>query len=62
MILGAQVAREMMETGAYEDVVSQWAAETRRRWEKSKFVKLWQKEQKAGRDSHQAFQERGWES
>src|SRR2546423_14608134 len=32
-ILGAQVAREMIEAGEYEDVVSQWAAETRRRWE-----------------------------
>jgi hypothetical protein len=59
IILGAQVAREMLATGTYEDVVSHWAAETRRRWEKSKFVKQWQKEQKAGRD--QAFQERGWE-
>src|SRR5438552_17237810 len=61
MILGAQVAREMIEAGEYEDVVSKWAAETRRRWEGSKFFKLWQKEQKAGRDPHKAFQERGWE-
>jgi hypothetical protein len=61
IILGAQVAREMIEAGEYEDVVSHWAAETRRRWEKSKFVKLWQDEQKAGRDPHQAFQDRGWE-
>ena len=29
-ILGAQVARDMIETGEYEDVVSKWAAETRR--------------------------------
>ena len=61
MILGAQVAREMIEAGEYEDVVSKWAAETRRRWESSKFFKLWQKEQKAGRDPHQAFKDRGWE-
>ena len=27
MILRAQVAREMIETGEYEDVVSKWAAE-----------------------------------
>jgi hypothetical protein len=46
---------------SYEDVVSKWAAEHKRRWEKSKFFKLWQEEQKAGRDPHQAFQERGWE-
>ena len=61
MILGAQVAREMIEAGEYEDVVSKWAAETKRRWEKSKFFKLWQKEKKAGRDPHNAFKERGWE-
>lgn len=61
MILGADVAREMIEAGEYEDVVSKWAAEHKRRREKSKFVKLWKKEQKAGRDPHQAFKDRGWE-
>jgi hypothetical protein len=60
-ILGAQVAREMIEAGEYEDVVSKWAAETKRRWEKSKFFKLWEKEKKAGRDPHKAFKDRGWE-
>jgi hypothetical protein len=61
MILGAQIAREMIEAGEYEDVVSKWAAENKRRWENSKFFKLWQKEQKAGRDPHKAFEDRGWE-
>jgi hypothetical protein len=61
MILGGQVAREMIEAGEYEDVVSKWAAESRRRWEDSKFFKLWQEELKAGRDPHRAFQDRGWE-
>jgi hypothetical protein len=61
IILGAQVAREMIEAGEYEDVVSKWAAETKRRWEKSKFFKLWDKEKKAGRDPRKAFKERGWE-
>jgi hypothetical protein len=61
MILGAEVAREMIEAGAYEDVVSRWAEEARRRWENSKFFKLWQEEKKAGRDPHAAFHERGWE-
>jgi hypothetical protein len=61
MIIGAQVAREMIAAGEYEDVVSKWALEARRRWEASKFVKLWQEEQKAGRDPHQAFKDRGWE-
>jgi len=61
IILGALVAREMMEAGEYEDVVSKWAAKARRRWEKSKFFKLWQREHKAGRDPHKAFKDRGWE-
>ena len=61
ILLGAQIAREMIEAGEYEDVVSKWAAEARRRWEQSKFFKLWQEEQKAGRDPHKAFEERGWE-
>jgi hypothetical protein len=61
IILGAQVAREMIEAGEYEDVVSKWAAETRRRWEGSKFFKLWQEEQQAGRDPRKAFKDRGWE-
>ncbi len=61
IILGAEVAREMIEAGEYEDVVSKWAEETQRRWRDSKFFKLWQEEQKAGRDPHQAFKDRGWE-
>jgi len=60
-ILGAQVAREMFESGEYEDVVRKWAAQTKRRWESSKFFKLWAKEQQAGRDPREAFEERGWE-
>ena len=60
MILGAQLARDMIEAGAYEDVVSKWAAETRRRWQKSKFFKLWEKEKKAGRDPRKALKDRGW--
>jgi hypothetical protein len=61
IILGAQLAREMIEAGEYEDVVSKWAQESRRRWENGKFFKLWQEETKAGRDPHKAFEERGWE-
>ena len=60
-ILGAEVAREMIEAGEYEDVVRKWSAESRRRWEQSKFFKLWQAEKQAGRDPHQAFKDRGWE-
>ena len=61
IILGAQVAREMIEAGEYQDVVSKWAQEARRRWEASKFFRLWQDEVRAGRDPHQAFGDRGWE-
>src|SRR5450755_570512 len=61
MILGAEVAREIIEAGEYEDVVSKWAAEAKRRWENSKFFKLWEEEKKAGRDPHSAFEDRGWE-
>jgi hypothetical protein len=61
MILGAEVAREMIEAGEYEDVVSKWSEETKRRWETSKFFELWQEEKKAGRDPHIAFKDRGWE-
>jgi hypothetical protein len=60
MIVGAEDAREMIEAGEYEDVVSKWAAETQSRWENSKFFKLWQKEKEVGRDPHQAFEEHGW--
>ena len=61
IILGAQVAREMLEAGEYEGVVSKWATEARRRWENTKFFKLWQQETKAKRDPRKAFQKRGWE-
>jgi hypothetical protein len=41
-------------------VVSRWAEEAKRRWEKSKFFKLWEEERRAVRDPHQAFKDRGW--
>jgi hypothetical protein len=62
IILGAQVAREMLEASEYEDVVHKWAEESQRRWRESKFFKLWQTEQQAGRDPNQAFHDRGWEA
>jgi hypothetical protein len=36
-------------------------AEARRRWEDSKFIKLWQEARQSGCDPHEAFQNRGWE-
>jgi hypothetical protein len=61
LILGAEVAREMIEAGEYEDVVSKWTAETQLRWQATKFFKLWQEETEAGRDPRKAIQDRGWE-
>jgi hypothetical protein len=61
LILGAEVAREMIEAGEYEDVVGRWAAETQRRWQATKFFKLWQEETEAGRGPRKAFEDRGWE-
>jgi hypothetical protein len=51
----------MIDAGEYEDLVSKWAAEHKRRGEKTKFFKLWLKEKKAGRDPRKAFKEQGWE-
>jgi hypothetical protein len=60
-ILGAEVAREMIDAGEYEDVMKKWMADVKWRWEKSKFFKLWNKEKHAGRDPRKAFKDRGWE-
>lgn len=57
----AEVARELIAAGQFADATQLWAEEERRRWEESKFFKLWQAETAAGRDPHQAFAERGWE-
>src|SRR5262245_16484980 len=40
LILGAQVAREMIEASEYADVVSTWAAERQRCWRKSNLLKI----------------------
>jgi hypothetical protein len=61
IILGAQIARDMLAAGAWEDVMSKWSAESERRWRESKFFRLYQEELAAGRDPETAFEERGWE-
>lgn len=48
MRLGAIVAREMIAAGEHEDLIGKWGKEQRRRWEESKFFKLWQEEKAAG--------------
>lgn len=57
----AQVAREMLAAGNTEDAISKWSDETHRRWNDTKYVKLWQEAVAAGRDPHEVFEERGWE-
>jgi hypothetical protein len=59
--LWQQVAAEMVAAGNFENGIARWEAETRKRWQESKFFKLWQEEATAGRDPHKAFEERGWE-
>ena len=59
--LWSEVAREMVEKGDFEDGICRWSEETKRRWEQTKFFKLWQEEAAAGRDPYKAFEERGWE-
>ena len=61
MRIDAQVAREMIDAGEWEDVVGKWADESQRRWQESKFFKLWQECRAAGVDPHEEFAKRGWE-
>ena len=61
LIMG-RVANEMLESGKFEDGVKNWSDEVKRRWEDTKFFKLWQEEVAAKRNPHIAFEERGWQS
>ncbi len=60
-IIMAQTARDMLAEGDILDGIKKWSDESRRRWEDSKYFKLYQQEKAAGRDPHKAFEERGWE-
>jgi hypothetical protein len=57
----AQAARDLLAEGDILDGIAKWVAETERRWQESKYFKLWQAEVAAGRDPHKAFEERGWQ-
>lgn len=60
----AQVARDMLaagEKGDKSDVIAKWSNETHKRWNDTKYVKLWQEAVAAGQDPHKVFEERGWE-
>jgi hypothetical protein len=60
-IVQAQTARDLLAEGEILDGIAKWAAEHRRRWEQTKYFKLYQAEKAAGRDPGKAFEERGWE-
>jgi hypothetical protein len=54
-----QVARDLLAEGNYS--IAAWDKEAKRRWQESKYFKLWQEEVKAGRDPNKKFEEKGWE-
>jgi hypothetical protein len=60
-IIMAQTARDLLAEGEILDGIAKWGAEHRRRWEESKYFKLYQEEKAAGRDPRLAFEQRGWE-
>jgi hypothetical protein len=61
MFLMAQVARELIASAETENVIAKWSDETKKRWEESKFFKLWQKATAEGKVPQLAFEELGWE-
>ena len=60
-VIHAETARDLLAEGEILDGIAKWAAESRRRWEESKYFKLYQKEKAAGRNPKKAFEKRGWE-
>jgi hypothetical protein len=60
-IIQAQTARDLLAEGEILDGISKWVAEHRRRWQETKYFKLYQREKAAGRDPQKAFAKRGWE-
>ena len=59
--INAQTARDLLAEGDVLDGMAKWAVESRRRWEQSKYYKLYVQEKAAGRDPKKAFTKRGWE-
>ena len=60
-IVMAQTARDLLAEGEILDGIAKWSAEHFRRSQETKYFKLYQSEQAAGRDPAKAFEERGWE-
>lgn len=71
----AEAAREMLAEGnipdespdssnegdTYFQGIAKWSDLATRKWQESKYFKLFQEEQAAGRSPSKAFEERGWE-
>jgi len=60
-IVQAQTARDLLAEGEILDGIAKWVAEHRRRWQETKYFKLYQTEKAAGRDPKKAFEKCGWE-
>lgn len=56
----AQTARDLLAKDRIVAPNEVWD-EAKRRWQETKYYKLWQEEVVAGRDPNKAFAERGWE-
>jgi hypothetical protein len=54
-----QVARDLLAEGNHS--IAAWDKEAKRRWQETKYFKLWQQAKKDGKDPHEVFAEKGWE-
>jgi hypothetical protein len=61
LICHAEAARHLLAEGEVLDGIKKWSELSRQMWQDTKYFKLYQEEQEAGRDPHEAFNQRGWE-
>ena len=57
----SDVAQEMLDNNEIENGINTWSKRIEEKWHESKFFKLYQEEQAAGRDPQKAFDAKGWE-
>ena len=57
----AQTARDMLAAGDIHDGIARWSTESTRRWQESKYFKLWTQAVDEGKDPRELFEEKGWE-
>ncbi len=58
--LFAEVAREMLTAENFDDAINKWVDETTRRWQESKFYKLWSDAEAKEQDPRKVFERVGW--